>query len=162
MPKLYVLVGVPGSGKTTWVDNQSFDWKRTAYISTDKLVEIHAQSVGLSYSDVFKDYMPDAVKLMVEDAQQAFEENLDIVWDQTSTTVASRARKLRMTPDHYTKIAVVFQTPPADTHAQWLDRPGKEIPTEVIEDMISNFEEPMVHEGFDGIVYVQNQNLVTK
>lgn len=158
MPKLYVLVGVPGSGKTTWVHQHPFDWKRTAYISTDKLVEIHAQFLGLSYNDVFKDYMPEAVKLMAEDARRAFAENLDVVWDQTSTTAASRARKLRMTPEHYTKIAVVFQTPPADIHAQWLDRPGKEIPTSVIDDMISDFEEPTVEEGFNGIVYIKNQN----
>ncbi len=158
MPKLYVLVGVPGSGKTTWVNNHSFDWKRTAYISTDKFVESHAQSVGKSYRDVFEEYMPEAVRLMAEDARQAFLEGMDIVWDQTSTTVASRARKLRMAPSDYTKIAVIFETPSADIHAQWLDRPGKEIPTTVIDGMISNFEDPSVDEGFDEIVYIKTQS----
>lgn len=155
MPKLYVLVGVPGSGKTTWVGNQSIDWDKTAYISTDKLVERHANFIGLSYQDVFEAYMSEAVQLMAAEARQAFATDLDVIWDQTSTTAASRAKKLRMTPEHYTKIAVVFETPPADVHAKWLDRPGKEIPTNVIDDMISNFEEPTVEEGFDGIVYIK-------
>jgi len=155
MPKLYVLVGVPGSGKSTWINRQKFDWNNTALISTDKLVDLHAQSTGQSYSEVFKSYMPQAVNLMATEAQEAFEDNLDVVWDQTSTTRASRAKKLRMTPRHYTKIAVVFETPTADVHAKWLDRPGKEIPTNVIDDMISKFEPPSTAEGFDQILYVR-------
>jgi predicted kinase len=51
MPKCYQLVGVPGSGKSTWVDGQ--DWsKDCAYISTDKFVEAHAHILGKTYSDV--------------------------------------------------------------------------------------------------------------
>ena len=38
-PKLYMLIGVPGSGKTTWAKEQMLD---CAYISTDKYVEEYA------------------------------------------------------------------------------------------------------------------------
>jgi len=160
MPKLYLLVGVPGSGKTTWTMRQQlFDWKKTAYISTDKLVEQRAESTRQSYKDVFESYMPNAVRIMAKEASNAFDAGLDVVWDQTSTTVASRARKLYMTPAHYTKIAVVFRTPPADIHAQWLNRPDKEIPAEFIDNMISQFEEPELKEGFDAIFYIKTSNM---
>jgi predicted kinase len=54
MPTLYVLVGVPGSGKSTWIAQQ--DWARDcAVVSTDNFVEDYAKQVGSSYSEVFDD-----------------------------------------------------------------------------------------------------------
>lgn len=152
MTTLYVLVGVPGSGKTTWIGHQSFDWDNTVVISTDRYVEQYAIAMNKTYSDVFKEYMPTAVDKMAQAAVEAFRDNKVVVWDQTSTSISTRAKKLRMTPKHYTKIAVVFETPRKDLHDKFLNRPGKEIPTEVIQDMISKFEYPTVNEGFDKII----------
>lgn len=149
---LYVLVGVPGSGKTTWIAHQKFDWDKTVIISTDKLVEKYASLVGKTYNEVFKEYMPTAVNLMAAEARQAFKDNKIVVWDQTSTTQTTRAKKLRMAPEHYTKIAVVFEVPKTELHAKFLDRPGKTIPDEVMQSMIKNFSHPTVEEGFDRII----------
>jgi predicted kinase len=152
MTTLYVLVGVPGSGKTTWIGHQSFDWDTTVVVSTDIFVERYAMSVRKTYNEVFEDYMPTAIGLMAELAQLAFVEGKDVVWDQTSTTINTRAKKLRMAPATYTKIAVVFNTPSPEVHAKMLDRPGKVIPTEVIQDMVARFEMPTVEEGFDKVI----------
>ena len=150
MPKCYQLVGVPGSGKSTWVDNQ--DWALTcAKVSTDKWVEIYAKEVGRTYSEVFTDFMPTAVELMAKEVVVAREMNRDIIWDQTSTTVASRAKKFRMLPD-YEHVAVVFQTPEQDELKRRLkSRPGKVIPKRVIETMIESWEDPTEEEGFTQI-----------
>ena len=152
MTTLYVLVGVPGSGKTTWIGHQAFDWDNTVIISTDKYVEQYAIAMNKTYSDVFKEYMPTAVDKMAQAAVDAFKANKVVVWDQTSTSVSTRAKKLRMAPAHYTKIAVVFETPRKDIHDKFLNRPGKKIPSEVIQSMISNFVYPSVSEGFDKII----------
>lgn len=152
MTTLYVLVGVPGSGKTTWIGHQSFDWDNTIVISTDRYVEQYAIAMNKTYSDVFKEYMPTAVDKMAQAAVDAFKANKVVVWDQTSTSVSTRAKKLRMAPSHYTKIAVVFETPRKDIHDKFLNRPGKEIPTDVIQDMISNFVYPTLDEGFDKVI----------
>lgn len=152
MPKLYVLVGVPGSGKSTWAANQT--WARDCiYISTDHHVEEHARQLGKSYSEVFKDFMPEAVNLMTQDAIAARTAGRDIVWDQTSTTRTSRARKFRMLPDYY-KIAVVFATPDLEELDRRLkSRPGKHIPRKVMQQMIRGFEMPTKEEGFDEVWY---------
>jgi predicted kinase len=152
MSTLYVLVGVPGSGKTTWIGKQMFDWTNTVIVSTDNHVEQYAKSVGKTYSEVFKDYMPIAVDLMTKTAVDAFKNNKVVIWDQTSTTAKTRAKKLRMTPKHYTKVAVVFKTPAPEQHAKMLDRPGKNIPDEIVQDMITRFEYPTEAEGFDRII----------
>ena len=157
MPKLYVLIGVPGSGKSTWVKSQ--DWANDcAYISTDEFVEDYAKEVGSTYSEVFDEYMPTAVKLMADKVVRAREAGKDIIWDQTSTTLASRKRKFSMLPDYYA-IAVVFKTPEKEELDRRLaGRPGKNIPRHVMRSMISGWEEPTEDEGFAEIWHASWQN----
>jgi len=150
MPKCYQLIGVPCSGKSTWVANQ--DWsKDCCIISTDYWVEEEAKRQGKTYSEVFTDYMPRAVELMAANVVSAREMGNNIIWDQTSTTVKSRARKFNMLPDYY-HIAVVFKTPEHKELIRRLwSRPGKEIPEHVIASMIASWENPTEEEGFKEI-----------
>jgi len=152
MPKCYQLIGVPGAGKSTWIKDQIWALGLTI-VNTDLFVEAYATEQGKTYSEVFKDYMPTAVDLMAEQVITARELGHSIIWDQTSTTVKSRARKFNMLPDYY-HIAVVFRTPNIDVLKQRLaGRPGKEIPWEVVQGMIDNWEEPDEEEGFKEIWY---------
>ena len=150
MPKCYQLIGVPASGKSTWVKNQ--DWAdNCVVVSTDEFVEDYAKEVGSTYSDVFVDYMPTAVKLMADKVVRAREAGKDIIWDQTSTTVKSRARKFNMLRD-YEHIAVVFKTPEhTELMRRLFSRPGKDIPDHVIYSMIGSWEDPTEEEGFSQI-----------
>ncbi len=154
MPKCYQLIGVPGSGKSTWVSNQ--DWTSTCnIISTDYWVEEEAKRLGKTYSEIFTDYMPKAVDLMVANVVSAREMGNDIIWDQTSTTVKSRLKKFNMLPDYY-HIAVVFKTPDHEElmrrlTSRWDD--GKIIPEHVVASMIAGWEEPTEAEGFKEIWY---------
>lgn len=150
MPKCYQLIGVPGAGKSTWIKNQ--DWaKDCVVVSTDAWVEREAERVGKTYNEVFKDYMPKAVFLMANQVENAREKNLDIIWDQTSVSVASRKKKFKMLPD-YEHIAVVFKTPEKDELTRRLaSRPGKNIPDEVMQSMIDTFVVPTEDEGFTQI-----------
>ena len=152
MSKLYVLVGVPASGKSTWIKDQIWALGLTI-VCTDAFVEDYARSQGKTYSEVFDEYMPTAVELMAEQVVRARELGHDIIWDQTSTTIATRAKKLRMLPDYYA-IAVVFRTPDRDTlDRRLISRPGKSIPRHVVDNMINNWEEPTEDEGFKEIWY---------
>ena len=152
MPKCYQLVGVPASGKSTWIANQ--DWaKDCEVVSTDAFVESYAKECGKTYSEVFDDYMPTAVKLMADQVVRTREQGRDIIWDQTSVSIKSRKKKFNMLPD-YEHIAVVFQTPPAEELAKRLaSRPGKNIPDAVIKSMIYSFDMPSEDEGFKEIWY---------
>lgn len=147
MPTCYQLVGVPGSGKSTWIKNQPWA-EHCKVISTDDHVERYAQSVGRTYNEVFQDYMATAVELMAEDVVNAREKNMDIIWDQTSLTIQSRKRKFRMLPN-YDHIAVVFLTPKPEELKRRLDsRVGKTIPDYVMDQMLRNFQTPTEREGF--------------
>ena len=157
-PKCYQLIGVPASGKSTWYKNQDWlgdDKKEHKYVSTDQHVEGYAQDQGKTYSEVFAEYMPTAVKQMMVNVNLAAAFQIDIVWDQTSTTIASRARKFNaLSGSNYEHIAIVFRTPDLDVLKERLaSRPGKEIPWEVVQGMLDNWEEPTLEEGFTEIWY---------
>jgi predicted kinase len=156
MPKCYQLIGVPASGKSTWYKNQDWlgeDKKDHKYVSTDQHVEGYARDQGKTYSEVFEEYMPTAVQQMMVNVNFAAALKMDIVWDQTSTTIASRGRKFNALPD-YEHIAVVFRTPDrSELDVRLSGRPGKHIPKNVIDSMIAGWEEPSLEEGFKEIWY---------
>lgn len=156
MPVAYILVGVPGSGKSTWIASAPVDWNNTVIASTDNYVEQEAKRQGKTYSEVFQEVMPMAVKHMANTVVNAVRNKEDIIWDQTSTTRNTRAKKLRMLPSDYETIAVVFPTPDEKELARRLaGRPGKTIPDEVMKSMIEKYEEPTENEGFDKIIHVK-------
>lgn len=154
MPTAYILVGVPGSGKSTWINRQH--WAKDCVIaSTDNFVEAYARSVNKTYNEVFHDVMKNAVALMADTVVKAVCDGRDIIWDQTSTSIASRKKKLKML-DGYTKIAVVFKTPEkAEWERRIKSRPGKDIPQHVLSSMSNNFEHPTLEEGFDQVWHAE-------
>ena len=153
MPKLYMLIGVPAAGKSTWIKNQ--DWTtNTVVVSSDRFIDDYAEQQGKTYNEVFEEYAPIAMRLMNNQVSIAQANGCNIVWDQTNTTVKSRKSKLAMLPN-YEKIAVFFQTPEPEVLAWRLDnRPGKSIPWNVMRSMIENLQAPTEDEGFKEILYV--------
>jgi predicted kinase len=152
MNKCYQLVGVPGSGKSTWVKNQIWVLGMPV-VSTDMYVEMEAHRQGKTYTEVFEDYIPIAIRLMANHALTCQANRLDFIWDQTSTTVKSRARKFNtLLSSQYEHIAIVFKTPELDELKRRLNsRLGKEVPWDVVQGMIDNFEMPTEEEGFKEI-----------
>ena len=167
-PTFYMLVGLPGTGKTTWTD-----WYRRAnkeimlyeagktgnppepnltVISTDAIIENIGREYRLTYNQVFD---PDTYKfaetLSFKLAKIAFERNDNVVWDQTNLTIKSRARKLALVPAHYTKVAVMFISP-GDLEDRLASRPGKVIPSHVLDTMRNTYQPPELSEGFDEIL----------
>jgi predicted kinase len=151
-PKAYILVGLPGSGKTTWFTKQNFDLNKVAYVSTDNWVHMHADSVRKTYSEVFESYMSNAVNLMLAQVRDAKAQGKDIVWDQTSTTIVSRKRKFNMLYPEYEMICIYCMYPDKQEWERRLaSRPGKVIPKYVLEKMVADFEYPRLSEGFSEI-----------
>lgn len=151
MPTFYMLIGVPASGKSTWRARLSEHIDFVA-ISSDDKIENYAKSLGLTYSDVFKHVIRDASKKMEDDLKHAICENRNIVWDQTNLTAESRRKKLMNIPAHYYKIAVYFPIP-EDLDARLASRQGKNIPSNVMENMKSQLEIPTLDEGWNEVIF---------
>lgn len=155
MPTLWMMIGVPGSGKSTWIANQNIDWNNTIVVSTDAFIDKKAADAGKTYSDVFKDHIKAATSKMNSDIEYAIKNNMNIIWDQTNTSVKIRKAKLGQIPDTYSKVAVFFRTPDSNELKKRLDsRVGKNIPNNILMGMISQLEPPTKNEGFDEIINV--------
>jgi len=149
MPKLYMLIGLPASGKSTWIAAQ--DWTRDCVlVSTDKLIDIEAGRQDKTYNQVFSSYIDTATKLMNNDVCEAVAAGKDIIWDQTNTSRKSRKAKLAMAPGYH-KIAVVFAIPEdSEWQRRLASRPGKSIPDAVLKAMATGLQLPTEDE-FDEI-----------
>ena len=150
MPNFYMLIGVPASGKSTWIKQN----KPGALVaSSDDYIEKVADKAGSTYNAAFDDNIKAANQHARYIAKQAFDLGADLIWDQTNLTRKSRKAKLAIVPKHYKKIAVYFPTPAPEVHKKRLDgRPGKNIPDFVMNSMIKTLEPPSKEEGFDEII----------
>jgi predicted kinase len=152
MPKFYMLIGVPASGKSTWRDANAGN---AEIISTDDIIEHRAKTIGVTYNDVFKDSIKEATRLANDHAYNAFLMNKDVIWDQTNLTAKSRKLKLALVPKHWEKIAVVFLTPEDEEWQRRLaSRPGKTLPQHILMGMRDSMVWPEPEEGFDRITVV--------
>jgi predicted kinase len=150
MPKFYMLIGVPGAGKSTWLKHYQ---NGELIVSSDYHIEKRAEENGTSYNAEFADMIKIATAAVQQEMKIAFAAGQDVILDQTNISKKSRAGKLQAVPKDYEKIAVFFPTPEWDEHQRRLDsRPGKSIPWNVLNGMIRSLEEPSYDEGFDEII----------
>ena len=160
-----MLIGVPGSGKSTWVkkqwenDEQGNPIVKFYLISTDGYIESVAKASNKTYNDVFQDAFKDAEKFMNSNLSIALERQSDIVWDQTNVTKKSRAKKLAKIPKYYRKIALLFQVD-YDTLIKVNNerkKIGRSIPYNILQSMYNTIEAPTLDEGFDEIIKVERE-----
>lgn len=156
MTTLYMLIGVPGSGKSTWVTDLLLKSDTALRVlSTDEYIQYHADIVGKTYDEVFTDMIRPAEKHMYAQLALAIKNNDDIIWDQTNLSFKIRSKKLKRIPTYYRRVAVVFETPEPEEHARRLNsRPGKSIPPAMIAGMIKAMEPPIAVEGWDSIITI--------
>jgi len=155
--KCYFLIGVPSSGKTTWIKQNADLLDGFRIVSTDDIIEEYALSTGSTYNKVFEDYSKTATKLMNENIDVYTANGENIVWDQTNLTKSSRSRKLSRL-NGYDVTAVVFATPTRISARlrRREEETGKHIPLHRVHNMIDTFDYPSIDEGFSEIITVSN------
>jgi predicted kinase len=155
MPTYTMLIGVPGSGKSSWLARQPIDWTNTVIASTDNIIQQRAEDQGKTYSEVFQQEIKSATAEMNKTIRDALAAGHNVIHDQTNLTAKTRASKLAQIPMVYAKLAVFFPTPSDEELARRLaGRPGKTIPAKVVLGMKSQLEKPTQAEGFDRVVTV--------
>lgn len=161
-PTLLMLIGLPCSGKSTWVKNQKI-LKDYTIIDTDSYIDTRANDLNLTYNDVFDSEIKHANHAMNNKIMSAITSDNNIIWDQTNLAGESRVKKLNKIPEHYYKVAVVFDIDQGTIYNR-LDarsKSGKDIPLHVIKNMLSQYSRPQFHEGFDAIMYITEDKCFT-
>jgi len=160
MSKVEVLVGLPGSGKSTFVNSVFGEDPAGVFVySTDNYIERCANMNGWTYNEAFKEFIEPATKHMNEMLALALKQGYSVCWDQTNMSAKKRRGILAKVPKNYRKICRCIAPPRTDE--EWAElqrrldsRPGKIIPMHIVEAMASTYVEPELDEGFDYILIV--------
>lgn len=157
-----MLIGVPGAGKTTWLQTQ-MENVPFAIASTDNIIEEIALENGQTYDEVFTKYISVAEKMMFDDIQKYINDGWEtIVVDRTNVSKKARRRIMeRFRGTDFVFEAVVFPVPEREEWTRRLkSRPGKTIPQHVLESMANNLAIPSDDEGFVNVTYVKDSQYV--
>ena len=163
MKKCLILVGLPATGKSTWVDSLIDD---DPYVSdpraywpvhsTDNIVEEIADNYGFTYNGIWKDTIGLATRLYNRDLQETIKNKYSCIIDRTNLTIGSRNKIISLfKPQGYTIQVMVFSKPDdIEWDRRLSSREGKNIPKEQLDSMIERYQEPSKEEGIDEIYFV--------
>lgn len=154
MPKCTILVGVPGSGKSTWLNQNISD--RDHIVSTDNIIDALGKVYGFTYNEIFSETIRFADMVMVKWMLESAEAGDNLYIDRTNMSVKSRAQFINKLKKYgYEFECVVFPTPEPEEWKRRLDsRPGKTIPQEAIDRMVASYQVPTEAEGFKKITFL--------
>lgn len=144
MKNLYVLIGLPGSGKSTYA--KTLEGK--LFSSDEYREKITGDSSDQSANDkVFKQ--------LYSDIRETMKTGEDCIFDATNCTYKSRTRilELALKYKYFATAIVVYQ--PIDKCVTWDTLRSRSVGSDVIWKYAKSFQFPQYEEGFDSIRIVR-------
>jgi len=148
---LYITVGLPGSGKSTYVKNFIKD-KDVEYLSSDELRAIYGKDeTDQSVTSIVFGHIKRKVDESLKDGK-------NVLVDATSVNRKERSDYINTAKKYGAKVvAIVFKMDRQgliDRNKKRGEQGGREVPTFVIDKMLAKYEDPSYDEGIDVIIYV--------
>ena len=148
---LYITVGLPGSGKSTYVKNFIKD-KEIEYLSSDSLRAVY----GKSEED--QTVTPLVFGHIKRKVDEFLKDGKNVLVDATSVNRKERSDYIKTAKKYGAKVvAIVFKMDRQgliDRNKKRGEQGGRVVPDWVIDKMLNKFEEPSYDEGIDVMIYV--------
>lgn len=150
-PSLILLVGIPGSGKTTYAKNYIEQHYNTIHLSSDVIrKELYGdENIQGNPADVFS--------LMQKMAIKALNDGENVVYDATNITRKDRQGILSVCPK-FAKIECHIIWAPIEVCIERDATRDRTVGKEVIDRMLKRFQAPYYDEGIDEINIVKPDN----
>lgn len=149
--QLIMLVGIPGSGKSTWIEKHLMSYPGyTKVVSRDEI----RFSIVKEDEDYFS-HEKEVFNKFIKEIKDGLEHCDTTIVDATHINEASRAKLFRALGDSLKGVktkAVVIKTPLQRALIQNAQRAGRKfVPKNQIIRMYHSFRQPTLEEGFDEI-----------
>lgn len=150
-PSLILLVGIPGSGKTTYAEKYIEEYESTIHLSSDKIRKelYNDESIQGDPNEVFS--------LMQKRAVEALNNGKSVVYDATNMTRKDRAGIIAACPK-FAKIECHIIWSPIETCIERDASRKRTVGKEVIDRMLKRFQAPYYDEGVSEIKVVRPDN----
>ena len=148
---LYIAVGLPGSGKSTYAKN-FIKGKDIEYLSSDELRAVYGKDeTDQSVTSIVFGHIKRKVDEFLKDGK-------NVLVDATSVNRRERSDYINSAKKYGAKVvALVFKMDRNGLIARNKkrgDEGGRVVPDWVIDKMLNKYEEPSSDEGIDTIIYV--------
>lgn len=152
-PTLIILVGIPGSGKTTYADEYVKSHYNTDHLSSDLIrAELYGdESTQGDPAEVFS--------LMQKRAVDALNDGKNVVYDATNITRKDRACIINVCPK-FAKIECHIIWEPIDVCIERDSMRNRTVGKAVIDKMLKRFQAPFFDEGIHEIKIVKHTFLI--
>lgn len=154
-PTFEMLVGIPGSGKSTYAERYYENDEKAKILSSDKIrKELYGnEAIQGNPTEIFG--------LMQERTIKYLNEGYDVIYDATNLTRKDRAKILNLLPKFvYAQATIVWA--PIEKCIENDQNRERTVGKEIISRMVKRFEIPFYDEGFDFILLQDNFELRTK
>ncbi|MFT9497609.1 AAA family ATPase [Anaerosolibacter sp.] len=147
---LYILIGLPGSGKTTYA-NKCFHSKDILIVSSDQIRQQITGSSSFNKGDTAP-----TLQIAQKIIQEALESGLNVVWDATNIYKKWRKDFIKIAKKNNAKVvAIVFNTPVSICVKRNNERTvEKQVPNEIIVEMSKASLSIDKREGFHEVIYI--------
>lgn len=158
----YLMVGLPGSGKSTLCQNLLNENQELEIVSTDEFIEQYAKEKNMTYGKAMRELGDKPQALMNNKIQKLLKDKKSFIWDQTNVFISARKKKIKMlSQNKYTVIAIVTELSFEELNRR-LDKRvsegGKRINIKIINDMVEGYTRPLYNEGFSEIYLISDDN----
>jgi predicted kinase len=149
-PTLEILIGIPGSGKTNYAENNING--HTKHVSSDAIRKER-------YGDESIQGNPEEVfSLMKERTLNLLRQGYNVIYDATNMTRKDRASIINLCP-RYVKVVAVVVWASIETCIKRDAERNRTVGKDVIDKMLKRFQAPYYDEGFDSIVIYESEKV---
>lgn len=125
MATIYLMIGIPASGKTTWAKEKEKELDNAVYIGSDGI------RLELWGNENDQQHNRETFKEIFKRITEAGKQNKNIIYDATNITRREKENILKLLPPTYYKIGVRMSTPVRDCYRRNLKR-ERNVPEKVI------------------------------
>ena len=140
--EIILLIGLPGSGKSTWAERYVSYWKHIVSISSDKIRE-ELYGDEATQGDNNKIF-----SLVRERTEEALKNHKDVIIDATNMTIKDRSVYFDIAKTYDAIVTgILFDIPVEECKRRNSER-DRVVPDFVYDKMMKRYEPPQLSEGF--------------